>query len=378
MFIHTGLLMEAKTPNEVIGVIAHETGHITGGHLAQMRREMKRATITQIATMLLGVAAMAGAAAGGSSMSDASPAGLAIMRGGSHIARRNFLAYRRIQESAADQAAVSFLNATGQSPEGMLSMFRKLANQLMVTLRYVDPYAISHPVPRERIALLERRVRASPYYGKKDSASLVLRHALMKAKLVGFTKSRGTVLRKYPRKDTSLPARYARAIAAYRSRGLAEAGRAINALIRSKPRYPYFYELKGQALLEGGRAAAAIAPLKKAVQLAPRQGLLRIMLAQAMLATNNAKLTDAAISHLRKSLATETRSGAAYRYLAEAYGRKHKIGLAEFYSAERFVREGNLSLAFVHAKRAKAKLRKGSPVWLRASDILQLKRKRKR
>ncbi len=372
MFIFTGLLLEAQSPNEVIGVIAHETGHITGAHLSSLQAEMKRASTTQIISMLLGIAATAAGAASGNT--NAGNAGIGIMQGGARIARRNFLAYRRVQEASADQAAISYLNKTHQSAKGMVTVFEKLANQMMVTLRYVDPYALSHPVPRQRMALLEERARRSPYYNKKDPPALQLRHDMMRAKLYGFTRGRGATLRKYKASDKSLPARYARAIVSYRSSSIKKAVKQIDELIRSQPGNPYFWELKGQALLESGLARQAIGPLKKAVSLAPNAGLIRIMLAQAMLASGNKTLRKAAITHLRRALLTENDNPDPYRLLARIYGQSGQIALAQLNSAERFLREGNRSLAFTQAARARKKLRKGSPAWLRASDILQLKK----
>ncbi len=372
MFIYTGLLIEAKTPNEVIGVIAHETGHITGAHLAQLRSEMRRASTLQIISMLLGVAATAAGAASG--ISSASDAGIGIISGGRRIARRNFLAYRRVQEASADQAAISFLNKTGQSAKGMNKTFAKLADQMIVTLQHMDPYALSHPVPRERMALLERRSRASRFYDKKDPPQLQLRHDMMRAKLYGFTKGKGATLRKYPSRDKSLPARYARAIVSYRNIGIKKAVREIDALIKFQPKNPYFHELKGQALLESGKADQAIAPLKKAVALSSGNGLIRIMLAQAMLAGKGKNRTKEAVAQLRKAMPSEGDNSEPYRLLAMAYGRSGNIAMAQLNSAERFLREGNASLAYVHASRARKKLRKGSPAWLRASDIIMLKK----
>jgi len=379
MFIFTGLLLESDTPNEVIGVIAHETGHITGGHLSQLREQIRRASTAQIITMLLGTAAAVAAGASGSNQGVS--AGVGIMQGGQHMLMRNFLAYRRVQEASADQAAMTYLKRTRQSAKGMNTVFNKLANQMMVTLKYADPYALSHPTPRSRMGLMERRAKASPYYDKKDSPELQLRHDLMKAKLYGFTKGLGSVQRKYKSSDKSLPARYARAIATYRNSGIRRAAREIDQLIRSQPSNPYYHELKGQALLEAGQAAAAIGPLQKALSLAPNAALIRIMLAHALLSSGRKGAPDLAIRHLNKALLSERNNSEPYRLLAEAFAKKGNIALAQLNSAERFLRQGNTSLAYTQAKRAQSKLRKGTPAWLRASDILALKKlktKRKR
>ena len=262
IFINTGLLTQSKNPNEVIGVLAHETGHIAGGHLARMGQQLDKASTQAIIGMLLGAAAMVGGAASGSG--EAAQAGQGIMLGTQGLAQRNLLAYVRAQESAADQAAIGFLDATGQSGRGMITLFQKLANQSLASLTNVNPYVLSHPMPLERIRNLEVEAKKSPFFDRPDSTALVLRHQLMQAKLLGFLSGAQMVFQKYPRSDRSLPARYARAIASFRIGDLKNALPEIDALIKAQPKYAYFWELKGQALLEGGRARQAVAPLKHA------------------------------------------------------------------------------------------------------------------
>lgn len=371
MFIHTGLITEAETPNVVTGVIAHETGHIAGGHLVQMRDEIRRATVASVITAMLGAAAAAGGALAGNS--DAATAGVAVVQGSSQIGQRTFLKYVRGQEAAADQAAIRYLEATKQSAKGMLTMFERLADQMLVSIRNIDPYAVSHPLPRERISLLERLAKSSPYFNKDDPPELQLRHDLARAKIVAFLGRAGTVLRKYPRSDASLPARYARAIASYRGSDIRNAVAEIDDLIESWPSFPYFWELKGQALLEAGRADEALSPLARAVELAPQEPLLRIVYAQAMLQTGQARHVDPAIEQLKLALRRETRSSFAYKQLAYAYESKGDTARAQFYTAQEMLVNGNTDRAIVFAKRAKAGLKRGSPEWNVADDIVNLK-----
>ncbi|MHA1546446.1 MAG: tetratricopeptide repeat protein, partial [Alphaproteobacteria bacterium] len=342
--------------------------HIAGGHLAQSRDELSKASVTTVIATLLGAAAAAGGALSGSP--EAANIGVAIMQGGRQIARRAWLRYARGQESVADQAAARYLRATGQSSKGMLTMFSRLADQLLVSVRNIDPYAISHPLPRERISLLERLARDSPYFNDQDPAKLQLRHDMMLAKLLAFTGRPDRVFRRY--KTNSLPARYARAIALYRSADLRRAIKAIDALIASNPKYPYFWELKGQALLEAGKARQAVPVLKKAVALAPRAALIRILFAQALLQTNNPALLATAIAELKKALVTERRSPFAYRQLAMAYGKAGDKPRAELASAQEFLVRGDLRQAKRFAKRAAKKLKTGTRDWLIADDILKI------
>lgn len=375
IFINTGLLTQAKTPNQVIGVLAHETGHISGGHLARMGQQLDKASNTAIIGMLLGVAATVGGAVSG--QGGAAQAGQGIMMGSQGLAQRNLLSYARAQESAADQAAVRFLDETGQSGQGMLDLFQTLANQSLGSLQNVNPYVMSHPMPLERIRNLEQIVKRSPNFGRADTPDLVMRHKLMQAKLSGFLDSPSKVYQRYPRSDTSLPGRYARAIAAFRVGDLKNAMPEINALIEAQPANPYFWELKGQALIEGGRPTEAIAPLQQAVKLAPNAGLIQIMLAQAQLSSDNPEAAGKALRTLDLAARSEGENVSLWRFRALAYGKAGDIPNAELATAEAALRSGDRELAAQKAQAAMKQFARGTPQWVRANDILNFSAKKK-
>jgi predicted Zn-dependent protease len=369
IFINAGALFDAKTPNEVIGVLAHETGHLAGGHLQRLREELARAQTASIAALLLGIgAAVAGARAG----AGGDVAGAAISAPQSAI-QRSLLAYVRTQEDQADHAGVKFLNATHQSPRGMVTLFKRLASESLYQSRFVDPYLQTHPMPAERVANLEQIAKASPYWDKKDSPELQLRHDMMRAKLSGFLERPETVARRFPSGDHSLPARYARAISAYRFAGLRAALPQIDSLIQSEPGNPYFYELKGQALLEGGKPSEAVAPLRRAAQLSHGAPLIDTLLAQAMVATNNTTLAGEAVPLLKSALQRDEDIPDAYGQLAMAYGRKGDLAEADLASAQAAAARGDIMTARQLATRAKTRLPVGSPAWVRADDITNLK-----
>jgi predicted Zn-dependent protease len=369
IFINAGALFDAKTPNEIIGVFSHETGHLAGGHLLKLREQLATAQTASIVALLLGVGA---AVAGARSGSGGAAAG-AIMAPQSAI-QRSLLAYVRTQEDQADHAGVKFLTATGQSARGMLDLFKRLTNEGLFNSRYIDPYLQSHPMPPERVAALEQIARASPYFERKDSPELQLRHDLMRAKLSGFLDRPDTVMRRYPIGDHSLPARYARAIATYRHGNLQDALGQIDGLIQSEPNNGYFYELKGQALLEGGHPAEAIAPLRRAVTLAHGAPLIDIMLGQALIATNSTKNAEEAVPLLRAALRREPEAPNAYAQLAMAYGRKGDLAQADLAAAQAAFNRGDIKTAAQLAARAKTRLPVGSPAWVQADDIVTAKR----
>jgi predicted Zn-dependent protease len=372
IFVNTGALTESTTPNQIIGVLAHETGHIAGGHLSKLRQELANAQTAAIIGMLLGVAAMVAGSRSGAD-SGASQAGAAVLSSAPQVAMRSLLSYQRAHEEAADRAAVKFLAATNQSAKGMYETFKRFADNSMFTARFADPYAQSHPMPTERIAALVEIARTSPIWEKKDPPELQARHDMMRAKLSGFMETPQTVARRYPPSDTSLPARYARAIATYRHSDLRAAVAQIDGLIAVQPNNPYFYELKGQALLEGSKPAEAIAPLRHAVSLAREPTLIQLMLGQALVATNDPKHSEEAITILRNALAREPDAPQAYQQLAMAYGRKGDLAQADLASAQAAFSRGDIKTARELAARAKTRLPVGSPGWVRADDIVAAK-----
>ena len=374
IFINVGALYDAKTPNEVIGVLAHETGHMAGGHLSRLREQLANAQTASIIALLLGVGAMVGGAkAGGSAGSNIGEIAPAAIQAPQEMIRRSLLSYVRAQEESADRAAVKFLNATGQSAKGMQDTFRRFVDDMLVVSSRVDPYQQTHPMPRERVQALEELVKTNPYWDKKDPPELQLRHDMMRAKLAGFLERPDAVARRYPSTDTSLPARYARAIAAYRYGELSGALAQIDALIQAQPNNPYFYELRGQALLESAHPAQAVAPLRRAAALAPNAALIRIMLGQALVATGENRYSDEAISLLRVAMQREPDAPEVYSQLAMAYGRKGDVAEADLASAQAALARGDMKTARELAARAKTRFPTGSPGWVRSDDIVGLK-----
>ena len=367
IFVNAGALMESTTPNQIIGVFAHETGHIVGGHLSKMRQQMANAQTASIIAMLLGVGAMVAGARSGST--DIGNVGAAAITAPQAYLMNSLLSYQRAQEEQADRAGVRFLTMSGQSAKGMYDTFKRFSDETMFSARYVDPYAQSHPMPADRIAALQVVAR-TPYWDKKDPPELQFRHDMMRAKLYGYIERPDAVLRRFPTSDTSMPARYARAISASRYGDMRGAVAQIDGLIQSMPQNPYFHELKGQTLLEGGHPADAIAPLRRAVQLSHNNALIEILLAQALIATNDAKVAGEAITLLRSALTREPESPEAYAQLAMAFGRKGDYADADLASAQSAFARGDNKTARELAARAKQRFPVGSPGWVKADDIV--------
>jgi len=360
IFINTGLLIASENANQVIGVLAHETGHIMGGHLARTQSALRDASAKSIISFVLGAAAIA---------AGQGQAGGAIISSGQQIAQRSFLKYSRMQESAADQAALELLSQIGQSPRGMLEFLKKLGHQEALLTANQNPYVRSHPLTRTRIETIKTAIARSRYSHSLEQPEFVRRHSRMKAKLFSFLRSPTETLRKYPESNLSISSRFARSVAFHRKQQTQEALNLIIKLITEFPEDPYFHEFHGQILLESGQPAAAIAPYERAVSLHPNSALLRIGLGQAQVSVNHNINILAAIKNMRKAVSLAPDNPTAWRWLGAAYGRNGDFGLASLATAERYFLTGNFSHAIGQATRAEQSLPKGSPGWLRAQDL---------
>ena len=361
VFINTGTIMRSESPNQLVGIVAHETGHIAGGHLIRSEQAMKEATIKSIIAMVVG----AGAAAA-SGNAGAAPA--AIL-GGQGVGMRSFLTFSVAQEATADQAALTYLDKTHQSARGLLEFFQILEGQEVLSAARQSPYLRTHPLTSQRIDNMREHVEHSPYSNVADPPAWVELHKRMKAKLIAFLNPLDYTLQQFPPSDTSVAARYARAVAYYRVPELKKALEQIDGLIQQEPDNPYFNELKGQMLFENGRIADAVAPYKESVRLAPDVALLHVELGQVEIETGDASLTKDALGHLKSAIRFEARNPDAWHFLAIAYGRTGDLGNSALAQAEEAMAQGDKVQARGLAQRAIKLLPAGSPGRLRAEDI---------
>lgn len=363
LFLNTGLLVRADTPEQVIGVIAHETGHIVGGHLARLEEAFRDATKHGWLQYVLAAAAAVATKNGN--------AATAVMSGGSQLTQATLLKFNRAQESSADQAGLTYLDDAGISAVGLRDFFAILRDQELLVVARQDPYIRTHPLTEERIQSVEAHIKKSPFSDKKLGPEYDEMQARMRGKLRGFLDPVGRVMRQYPESDTSLEARYARAIAYYRKPDLVRALPLIDGLIAEHPRDPYFHELRGQMLFENGRIVESIPSYIQAVDLLPNNGLLRTELAHAMLETGEPSFTAPAIEHLEQSRRLDSRIPLALRLLAVGYGRQQDFGMSARYSAEFALRTGKIDDAIGQAEKAIRLLPAGSVGRRHAEDIKQ-------
>ena len=361
MIINTGLIQETETPNQLIGVIAHETGHIAGGHMIRSGEMQSAGMKPFLLTMGLGVlAAVAGAP----------DAAAALLSSGGYFGTLGALGFSREQESRADQAAATYLDRAHLSAKGLVEFFDNFRYEEVFSESRRFPFFQSHPISSDRIELLRRRVETQPNFDKVDSDEALARHALMKAKLSAFMDPPNQTFVKYKENDPSFPARYARAIAYYKALETEKALKAIDVLIAEQPTNPYLEELKGQVLFESGRSKEAEAPHRKSVELKPDAPLLRINLAQTLLALNDKTRLDEAIDQLQKALAVDKENGVAWRLMAQARDAKGENGAARLAAAEEQFSNGDMNQARIFAMRARELLEKNTPEWRRATDIV--------
>ncbi|MFA5601602.1 MAG: M48 family metalloprotease [Phenylobacterium sp.] len=358
--IHTGLILESDTPNQIQGVLAHEVGHLAAGHAARSG-EMNRAGLRPfLLTMGLGVlAALAGSG----------EAAAGLVSSASYFGTLGAMGYSREQESRADQAGAQILDRAGVSGRGLVEFFDNFRYQEVFSEARRYAYFRSHPISSDRIGGLRAKVERQPAYSKADPPEMVAEFEVMKAKLDGFLNP-GVAITKYGEKDDGYAARYARSIAYYQLKQPDKALEIIDKLLAEQPENPYLWELKGQILFEFGRAKEAEAPQRRSVELMPEAPLLRINLGQTLIALDDPAKLDEGIAELRKAVTQEDDNAVAWRLLAVAYDRKGEEGLARLATAEYNFATGQAEKARVFAMRAREKLAKDSPQWRRATDIV--------
>lgn len=374
VYMNSGTLVLAATPNEVIGVIAHETGHIAGGHMASLRQRIARDQTKMLITRILGIGMMvAGGIAGGdNSREGLLGGGQGVLLGGDEMIMRSLLADRRAQEAAADQAGLKYLTATKQSGRGMLVTFERFAQQEYISDIHKDPFVRSHPVAADRLAQLRDRVQATPFADAKDPPALQLRHDMMRAKITGYLSGPAIIGSRYPASDTTLPARYARTIGKNFQNNLQGALADVDQLIKERPDNPYFWELKGDFLMRAGRQVEAIEPLRRASKLSNGASLINLRLAQSLLAQDAPAAIDEALDLCRKAM-VEDPYALGYRLLGNAYYKKGRQPEADLATAQAHFLDGNIKQAKIFAKRSQVKFKQGSPEWLKAEDIVNYK-----
>jgi len=361
IFLHSGLILAARNPNELKGVIAHETGHITGGHIVRSDFGNRSAYGAILIAAGIGLAAI---------LAGEGEAGALILGGSQQFGALEALAYSRVNEAAADQYAFDYMERTGQSGAGLIAFFEKFRAQEVLSQARRYPYFRGHPLSSDRIDKLRERVRDSEFTEANDSEEDIHKHKMMQAKLRGFLKGPVAVYSQYPLSDQSKPARYARSVANFKQADLRNAIKEVDSLIEDEPENPYFHELKAQILYESGKGTEAIAPAKRALSLSPESPLLEIALAQATLETRDTGDYDKVIDLLKSALNREPSNSYAWYLLADVYERKGQTSLAKYATAERFYAIGNLQSARDFATRAQEELPRNLPQWRRASDII--------
>ncbi len=365
IFLFTGLLARLETIDQLRAVIAHETGHIAGGHQARRDQAMKGAR----GMALIGMVGAAAATMGGSPT-----AGLAIASSTRQAAERSLLAHSRAEEASADQAGLRYMAAAGSDPAAILEVLDLFRGQEALMPSRMDPYALTHPLWSERIALLEDKTAALPHGDGPDPQD-VYWHGRMVAKITGFLGNASDLQRRYPAGDTSEEADLARSIAAHRRPNPARATALADALIAARPDDPFYHELKGQFLLESGNASGAVASYRDAVALAPKEALILAGLGRALLNIEDAASDAEARDVLMRSSTLDKANAGVYRDLALAEARLGDQGAAALATAERFVLEGRFADAERHAGRAVGLLPDGSPGWLQAQDVITVARR---
>jgi predicted Zn-dependent protease len=363
IFSNAGLFILLKTPNELIGVLAHETGHMAGGHLSRGSDAIAKAEIPMLLSMALGI---------GAAIAGAGELGMILMGVGQSAAEAQFMQFSRVQEATADQMGQKYLRATHQSGMGMVHVFERMANEEAMLVRNPEQYATSHPASRDRVENMLEIANASPYRDVPDSPQAIHAYEMVKAKVIGYLLPVKDVLYRYPLANTSAQARYARAMVYMRQPDLPKALAEINSLIKEEPKNPYFYEVLGQIYVSMSQPTKGIEPYQTSVNLLPDAPQLRIALAAAQVATGRKDIERQAVNNLKIALQQDSDNPFGWYEMAQAYSDLGNEAMANLATAERFYTVGALPQSAMFAVRARQKLTKGSADWERANDIIAI------
>lgn len=361
IFLHTGLLRRAENAGQVIGVLSHEIGHIAGGHLSRLDDRLKDASAQSIVAMVLAIPAAV--------VTGDARAAAAVLSGGTALAHNSLLQYTRTMESSADQAAMSYLDRSQLSAQGMLEFLELLLNQEALYSSGSNPYLSTHPITRERVDFVRNHLEKSKFSGRPLPAALTNMHSRMRGKLNGFIDPPEQTLAAYSADSSDIEAKYARAIALMRQNGTDEALAIANGLLAQSSKDPFFFELKGDILRNAGRVRESIEPYEAAVSIAPWAALIRVNLAQAQLEFNDNNLTLDALDNINEALRYERNLVQAWHLAAIAYGRLQDFGNLALALAERSILQGRKSDTRRHVKQALKLFPEGSSGWQRAQDI---------
>jgi predicted Zn-dependent protease len=361
IFLHTGLLRRAENAGQVIGVLSHEIGHIAGGHLARLDEQLKNASVQSIVALVLAIPAAV--------VSGDSRVGAAILSGGTALTQNSVLQFTRTMESAADQAAVTFLDRSQISAQGMLEFLELLVNQESIYSSGNSPYLSTHPITRERVDFVRNHLKNSKLARRPLPSQLNNMHRRMRGKLNGFIDPPEQTLAAYSADSPDIEAQYARAVALMRQNDVDEALAIADRLLAQSRNDPFFLELKADILRNAGRVREALAPYQAAVAIAPWAALIRVNLAQAQLELNDNSLTHHALDNVNEALRYEPTLVQAWHLAAIAYGRIQDFGNLALALAERSELQGRKSDTRRYVKQAMKILPEGSPAWQRAQDI---------
>lgn len=361
MFLNTGLLLKSKTPNEVIGVMAHETGHIVGGHTVMVSSDMAAVNSISLLSTLLGIAA--GVATGNPEV------GIAIMMGGQRAALGRFLSFTRSQEARADQFALQALEDSHQSSQGLYNFFERLYGEELLITTNPDPYMQSHPITTDRMEVVGAWVKKAHYTSAQDNPELVQKYRRMIAKLYAFLKPQIATLQKYPESDKSVEGRYARAIAYYRRGQFDKALPIVDGLLTDLPKDPYFWQIKGDMLLSKAKIDDSVVAYREAIKFLPNAPEILTAMSRAMNESNNPDYFLETERNLKHALDLDPENPDAWDLLAAAYAHNDKLGLSAYAAAERAILMGQFGDVARYTIQAEKLLEKDTPIWYRLQDI---------
>ena len=365
IYIYTGLLTRIRTPNALRAVIAHELGHTIGGHMAQMSARMESEMRRTMMIQVLGIGLML--AGGNPSL------GAGVMAGASGIAKQSMLAFSRDEERVADDMGFDLMVRAGYNPNGFVDVFEQMSDMTSHIESRINPNAINHPLTSERLKNVRDKLANKDIKSKKfksDTNAINKQYDMVRAKLVGYLDDASRIKTLYPNNDKSDAAIYARAIANMRWGNLSGAAVGTRTLVARNSNNPYFYELLGDLEYRYGHYDDASDAYELALKLRSNSPQIETALALVLVERGGAGDVARAAELCRRVILTEA-TPVAYWVLARTFDSDD--GRADWAMAEFYRLQNKPDKSREYARRAKSRLKPGTPEYIKSNDILNSK-----
>jgi len=333
--INSGLIVATHNENELAGVMAHETAHVTQRHLVRGMIDQTHAGLVSVAAMLAAI--LLGATAGRGDPGAMEGAILATQS----AAIQHQINYTRSQEFEADRVGIGTMASAGYDPLAMASFFQALERMGPEPSRTKQiEFLLDHPLSAERVAEARNRAEQIGRISRADSLS----YLLIRERLRSLVQNPQAAREYYAHllkngAGLTVQDRYGKAVADIYARDPAAAIPDLRALLREYPKVTQFYGTLGQAYLANGEPKESQAVLDKALLLFPRNVPITLRLAETLMRAGDNQRAQLILDDLFNQVEPTPNQA---RLVAKAANAAGNIADSYYYMADFYLMNGDL------------------------------------